>query len=74
MLSSRFRGIADPYTSILARPFAKAGLSPNVLTVIGLLFSVIAGVMYALHNLIFASLALLFTSFFDVLDGAVARL
>jgi archaetidylinositol phosphate synthase len=74
MVSSRLRSAAEPYIVFIARPIAKTGLNPSFLTLIGLGFSVLAGFMYATHNLIFAFLALLVASITDVLDGNVARI
>lgn len=74
MVSSKLRVFTDPYISNLAKPLARTGINPSFITLFGLSFSIIAGIMYAKHNLIFASLALIFSSLFDVADGAVARL
>jgi archaetidylinositol phosphate synthase len=55
-------------------PFVKwIPLSPNSLTIIGLLISVWAAVVFATGNLIGGGLLILFSGFFDMIDGAVAR-
>ena len=55
-------------------PFVKwIPLSPNSLTIIGLLVSIWAAVVFATGNLIAGGLLILFSGFFDMIDGAVAR-
>ncbi|MDA8331563.1 MAG: CDP-alcohol phosphatidyltransferase family protein [Candidatus Dormibacteraeota bacterium] len=60
-----------------AQRFAKAAqlvrVSPNVLTLVGLLITMGAAVLIALDLLIPAGLVLLAAGSFDILDGAVAR-
>jgi len=53
--------------------FAKSGISPNVVTILGLLASAAAAWAFAYGNLVYALLLLVLTSFFDILDGAVAK-
>lgn len=48
-------------------------LSPNSLTIIGLLISIWAAVVFATGNMIEGALLILFSGFFDMIDGAVAR-
>jgi archaetidylinositol phosphate synthase len=48
-------------------------LSPNALTVLGLLVSAIAALMFARGELIPGGILLLLSGVFDVFDGAVAR-
>jgi len=74
MVSSKYRGFASHYINFIARPIAKTGLNPSVLTFGGLLLSFFAAYMYAVQNLMFAAFFLIVSSIFDVLDGAVARL
>ncbi len=55
-------------------PFVKwIPLSPNSLTVIGLLISFWAAVAFSAGDLIGGGLLILFSGFFDIIDGAVAR-
>nr|WP_321498120.1 CDP-alcohol phosphatidyltransferase family protein [uncultured Methanolobus sp.] len=55
-------------------PFVKwIPLSPNSLTIIGLLVSIWAAVVFATGDLIAGGLLILFSGFFDMIDGAVAR-
>ncbi len=74
MVSSRFRTFAENYSMRLARPLARLGLSPSAITLAGAGFGVIAAIMYARGNLIFAFFAVLLASLSDIADGAVAKL
>lgn len=61
---------------LLYRPaslLVRIGITPNVLTLIGLLVGVIAGAALALGLFIAGALLILATGFIDTLDGAVAR-
>jgi archaetidylinositol phosphate synthase len=68
-LRSKIDGALEP----LAKAFARAGLTPNVLTCIGLVVSLLAGALFACGLPRFAAIALLVCGFFDMIDGAVAR-
>jgi len=68
-LRERVNFAIDP----VARAFARAGFTPNSLTCIGLIFSLIAGVLFGISQPRFAGLVLLMCGFFDIIDGAVAR-
>jgi phosphatidylglycerophosphate synthase len=74
MVSSRLRGSVNSYISIVAGPLARLGINPSYITLFGLGFSLLAGILYATDKLIFAALALAFSAVLDVIDGAVARL
>lgn len=52
---------------------AKTGITPNALTWLGLLLSIVSAVLIAGNNLIPAALVLIVAGFFDMLDGALAR-
>lgn len=73
MLSKYGRGwIATPLTYI-ARGLEATGISPNVLTLIGFLLTVLVAVILATGNLLAGGLLLIFAALFDTLDGALAR-
>jgi len=57
------------------KPIAKriVGINPNTLTLLGLFMSFIAAGLFATRNVFMAGIVLLIGSFFDALDGAVAR-
>jgi CDP-diacylglycerol--glycerol-3-phosphate 3-phosphatidyltransferase len=58
----------------LARAFIRAGIHPNVLTTIGTLIVVGAGVAFGFGEIRVGGLLLLVSGLFDILDGQVARL
>ena len=68
-IKTRGRAILSP----IARVLAHLGVSPNHLTLLGLVASMGAGVLVACGQFRFAALALLFGALCDVLDGSVAR-
>ena len=61
--------ITDPIVSILA----KTPLTPNMLTCLSFLLAAVAAVLIAYEYLLAAGFVVLFGSFFDMLDGALAR-
>jgi len=61
--------LVDPVAGALAR----MGVSPNTLTTIGVLFTVVAAVAFGTGNIMLGGWVLSITAFFDVLDGGVAR-
>ncbi len=58
----------------LAQWLAKYRLHPNLLTVIGLLITIYAAILFALGRFITAGLVLIVAGACDILDGAMARL
>jgi len=58
-----------PVGSILAR----AGITPNQMTGISLLSSIICCYLYAKYDLLLGALAILLVGFTDMLDGSIAR-
>ena len=60
-------------TSGLASLLAKAGATPNALTVMGCLISVAAAVVVGKEYLLVGGVLVLFSGAFDLLDGPVAR-
>jgi len=71
---SEIREKAAPLMEPVARAFARAGFSPNSLTLIGLLIGSVAALLFAKGEPRWAGLTLLVCGVFDVIDGAVARL
>jgi archaetidylinositol phosphate synthase len=68
-----FSELKDTIRSLIL-PFVKwIPLSPNLLTIIGLLISFWAAVVFATGDLMAGALLILFSGFFDMIDGAVAR-
>jgi CDP-diacylglycerol--glycerol-3-phosphate 3-phosphatidyltransferase len=54
-------------------PLARAGITPNGLTVAGLLLNVVAGAVLAAGAFAAGGVLVLFAGAFDTLDGALAR-
>ena len=71
---SRIRDRARTWINPVAEVFARTGVSPNTLTLIGLVIGVIAAFLFARGEQFLAGITLLVAGFFDVIDGAVARL
>jgi CDP-diacylglycerol--glycerol-3-phosphate 3-phosphatidyltransferase len=61
--------VTDPAVSLLSR----LGVSPNMLTVTGVVGNIIAGLLCALGEFLAAGLVMLAFSALDALDGALAR-
>jgi CDP-diacylglycerol--glycerol-3-phosphate 3-phosphatidyltransferase len=53
--------------------FAKAGITPNMATVIGLLLNCVVAAIIATGHPVWGGLLLLVASAFDMVDGAIAR-
>jgi archaetidylinositol phosphate synthase len=65
---------ARPKFQKFINPLAsKIGVHPNILTIIGLLASLLAAYAFSQQNLLIGALLILLSGFFDVIDGAVAR-
>lgn len=71
---SRIRDRAKDWIRPVAEVFARSGASPNAFTMIGLVFGVIAAFLFASGEQLLAGIVLLVAGFFDIIDGAVARL
>lgn len=65
----RYLKVITPIGNFLAR----IGIHPNVLSVCGLIFSLIAGVMYGLGLFFLASFVVILAGVCDTLDGQLAR-
>ncbi len=69
----RIRVKKDVLLRAFVEPLAQAGITPNALSGIGLVLGVSAGMIIFVHPLLMLILGLA-GKFFDLLDGAVARL
>ncbi len=65
----RFRSVLSPCTTF----FARSGIHPNVLTIAGLVFALLAGRALWLGSFRLGAILLLAGGLFDMLDGEVAR-
>ncbi len=75
MLDGLKRDWAEPLWQSLAKPLVKAGLTPNQVTVLGLILIVLNCALFCWHKSTFwFGLGLAASFAFDALDGAVARL
>lgn len=81
---NRFREKLIPITTIIGNNFGSLGLSPTFWSMIGFAFAILSSIFFGLANYlnqqgiefpsqIFASILLLISGFFDIVDGSVAR-
>ncbi len=70
---SRFRDRANDLIMPVAEAIARTGVSPNTLTLIGLAVGLVAAIFFARGEQLLAGITLLVAGFFDIIDGAVAR-
>ena len=70
---SKFRRYFAKVVDPIAKYIAKAGVSPNILTVLGVVSSAIYLVFAWYNALVYAFIMVILAGFFDVIDGAVAR-
>lgn len=73
MISEWVRPFIGKYVLLVGRLVARTGISPNALTVIGVLLNGVVAAIIAAGEIRLGGVLLLFASAFDVLDGAVAR-
>src|SRR5437667_1581737 len=73
MFSRRIQQRARHLVALLIQPLARLGVTPNTLTVIGLLISILTAVVIAQGYLVAGGLLVLFAGIFDMFDGAMAR-
>lgn len=75
MVLNKLRERINPLLVSLGKAVARTGISPNELTAVGLGFAVLAGLLYALlpYRPYLAGLSIIVSGFFDIVDGAVAR-
>ena len=73
---NNLRESLKPYLQSIGKVFASTGISPNVWTVIGLIFAFVSSLVYGIkfeYSLILGGVILLISGFFDIVDGQVAR-
>ncbi|PKY69728.1 CDP-alcohol phosphatidyltransferase [Brevibacterium ravenspurgense] len=75
MLTSKLRGAVEACTRPVAAVLGRLGLTPNAITVIGTVGTVLsAAVLYPLQHYFWGTLAVTIFVLFDMLDGTLARL
>lgn len=57
----------------IVRPLARLGITPNMVTLLGLLLSIVTAVVIASGYIIAGGVLVLFAGIFDMFDGAMAR-
>lgn len=70
---SRVRDRVSRLMEPVAKAFARTGLTPNAFTLIGLVVGVVAALLFAYGMQLWAGFVLIICGFFDLIDGAVAR-
>ncbi|HEY7756636.1 MAG TPA: CDP-alcohol phosphatidyltransferase family protein [Nitrososphaeraceae archaeon] len=81
---NRFREKLIPISTLIGNNFGSLGLSPTFWSMIGFGFAILSSIFFGLTNFlnqqgiefpsqIFASILLLISGFFDIVDGSVAR-
>lgn len=73
MLEAKFRDKISYIISPLARKIASLGITANLVTILGFIINIAAGICFGLEHPVWAGLLLLLGSSFDMMDGAVAR-
>lgn len=73
MLDYLFRKRINEIGLKIGKAVGKTGLSPNMLTLMGFLLSILTAYLLSQAIWFYGGLLLLFSAGFDVLDGAVAR-
>ena len=58
----------------LLEPLARRGVSPNLVTVLSMAVSFVAGICYAVGAILSGGILMLLSGFIDTLDGSIARL
>src|SRR5579875_4172071 len=66
-LQDRFRQLAN----LVVTPLAASRVTPNMLTVVGLLLSMLTGAVIGLGTITLGGALLLFAGIFDMFDGAL---
>jgi phosphatidylglycerophosphate synthase len=69
-VNSWFRG---RFNTWLGRQLAKTGVTPNQLTLFGLIVCLFAGWVVVVFGVVWGAFAVLFATLFDMADGAVAK-
>src|SRR5947209_20348124 len=73
MFSRRIQQRVRQFVTLIMRPLARLGVTPNALTVLGLLLSIATAGVIAQGFLVVGGLLVLFAGIFDMFDGALAR-
>jgi CDP-diacylglycerol--glycerol-3-phosphate 3-phosphatidyltransferase len=72
-LATTRKVIADYFTQPIVRLLSRTPLTPNTVTWLGFCLTIIAGALIVTGHLLAAGVVVLVAGFFDMLDGALAR-
>ena len=72
-LAATRKVIADCFTQPIVRLLSRTPLTPNTVTWLGFCLTIIAGALIVTGHLLAAGVVVLVAGFFDMLDGALAR-
>src|SRR5579883_3576100 len=73
MFSRRIQQRARQFVASIMRPLARLGINPNVVTLLGLLLSIVTASVIASGYVEAGGALVLFAGVFDMFDGAMAR-
>lgn len=73
MFSRLIQQRARQFVASIMRPLARLGINPNVVTLLGLLLSIITACVIASGSVVAGGALVLFAGIFDMFDGAMAR-
>jgi CDP-diacylglycerol--glycerol-3-phosphate 3-phosphatidyltransferase len=73
MFSRRIQQRARHLVTLMIQPLAQLGVTPNMLTIVGLLLSILTAIVIAQGFLVAGGVLVLFAGIFDMFDGAMAR-
>ena len=71
----RVRYIFRPLVNLIAKGLSKIGVTPNVATILMLIFAILSSIsLIIFNNLLYFAIFILITGIMDGVDGAIARL
>lgn len=73
MFSRLIQQRARQFVAWIVRPLARLGITPNMVTLLGLLLSMVTAVVLASGYVLAGGVLVLFAGIFDMFDGAMAR-
>ncbi len=74
MFSRRIQQRARQFVASILQPLARLGITPNMVTLLGLLLSMVTAVVIASGYIEAGGALVLFAGIFDMFDGAMARI
>jgi CDP-diacylglycerol--glycerol-3-phosphate 3-phosphatidyltransferase len=73
MFSRLIQQRARQFVASIVRPLARLGITPNMVTFLGLLLSIVTAIVIASGYIVAGGALVLFAGIFDMFDGAMAR-